>query len=117
MHFCPEKFASFCDVNKLTLVSLFLLAQNTIHEFLSHSRRRSLLSGLELPEDVQAVLEEYEEVGTTSSKEYSHAFSVSLQRTIISDECLSPFWREIPKHRVKFAHSTHSPCVEDRKVP
>jgi proline-specific peptidase len=135
---------------------------------------------LELPEDVQAVLKEHEEAGTTSSKDYNDAFSVFAQRhmcklspppaelikaaeesgkdrtvaltmggsqrfkctgslrdwsmigearkieaptllingerEIVSDECLGPFWREIPKVKwVKFENSTHSPWLEDRE--
>lgn len=135
---------------------------------------------LELPEDVQAVLKEHEEAGTTSSKEYNDAFGVFFQRhicklsplpleliksteeskkdrtvsltmsgsqrfkctgslrdwsmigdarkieaptllingeqEIVSDECLGPFWREIPKVKwVKFANSKHAPWLEERE--
>lgn len=49
---------------------------------------------LELPEDVQAVLKEHEEGGTTRSKEYNDAFSVFSQRHMCK---LSPLPAELIK--------------------
>jgi len=49
---------------------------------------------LELPEDVQAVLKEHEEAGTTKSKEYNDAFNVFAQRHVCK---LSPLPAEFIK--------------------
>jgi L-proline amide hydrolase len=38
------------------------------------------------------------------------------EREIASDECLGPFWREIPKLKwVKFVNSAHGPWLEERE--
>lgn len=39
---------------------------------------------LELPEDIQAVLKEHEEAGSTSSKEYNEAFSAFSRRQVLT---------------------------------
>ncbi|PMD15641.1 proline iminopeptidase protein, partial [Hyaloscypha hepaticicola] len=37
-------------------------------------------------------------------------------REIVSDDCLGPFWREIPKVKwVKFANNIYSPWLEERE--
>ncbi|PMD41797.1 proline-specific peptidase [Hyaloscypha variabilis F] len=41
---------------------------------------------------------------------------INGEREIASDECLGPFWREIPKVKwVKFANSAHGPWLEERE--
>ncbi|KAE9373128.1 proline-specific peptidase [Stipitochalara longipes BDJ] len=48
----------------------------------------------ELPEDVQAVLKEHEEAGTTSSKEYNDAFAAFAKRHVVR---ISPLPKELVK--------------------
>ncbi len=57
---------------------------------------------LELPEDVQAVLKEHEEAGTTSSKEYNDAFDVFAQRHMCK---LSPLPAELIRSRQESSRS------------